>query len=272
MTEPPKIHPTAIVDAAARLGEGVTVGPYSIIDGRVEIGDGTRVGPHVVIRDFTTIGARCRVFQFAVVGEIPQDLKFKGEESRLIIGDDNTIREFATMHRGTAGGGGVTRIGSHNLFMAYTHVAHDCQVGNGVIMSNAATLGGHIIVEDHAILGGLSAVHQFCRIGRHAFVGGCSAVHRDVPPYAMAVGNRAKLVGLNLVGLKRRGLPDANLRGLKRAYELLFLSDHNQKEAMALIRQELPETPEIQHLLHFLETSERGLLPADVREHRLNSG
>ena len=183
-----QIHPTALVDPAAELASGVTVGPYSIIEGRVTIGPGTRIGPHVIIRDFTTIGANCRIFQFAVLGEIPQDLKFQGEESSLIIGDNNTIREFATMHRGTAGGGGVTRVGDNNLFMAYTHIAHDCLVGNGVIMSNAATLGGHILVEDHAILGGLSAVHQFCHIGRHAFIGGCSAVHRDVPPYAMAVG------------------------------------------------------------------------------------
>jgi len=266
------IHPTAIVDQTVELGRGVAVGPYSFIQGQVVIGDETQIGSHVVIKGFTTIGARCRIFQFAVLGEIPQDLKFKGEESHLVIGDHNTIREFATMHRGTAGGGGVTRIGRDNLFMAYTHVAHDCQVGNGVIMSNAATLGGHISVEDHAILGGLSAVHQFCRIGRHAFVGGCSAVHRDVPPYAMAVGNRAKLVGLNLVGLKRQGFTDATLQGLKRAYELLFLSDLNQKEAMERIRQEYPQVPEVQHLLKFLETSERGLLPADVREHRLNRG
>jgi UDP-N-acetylglucosamine acyltransferase len=267
-----QIHPTAIVDRTVQLGREVEVGPFSLIQGRVVIGDGTTIGSHVVIKDATTIGTRCRIFQFAVLGEIPQDLKFKGEESQLIIGDDNTIREFATMHRGTASGGGVTRIGSGNLFMAYTHVAHDCQVGNGVIMSNAATLGGHITVEDRAIIGGLSAVHQFCRIGRHAFIGGCSAVHRDVPPYAMAVGNRAKLVGLNLIGLKRFGLPDATLQGLKRAFELLFLSDLNQKEAMDRIRQEFPEIPEIQHLLQFLETSERGLLPADVREHRLNRG
>jgi UDP-N-acetylglucosamine acyltransferase len=267
-----EIHPTAIVAPAAQLGDGVTVGPYSIIEGRVAIGPDTHIGPHAIIRDFTTIGRGCRIFQFAVLGEIPQDLKFKGEESRLVIGDDNTIREFATMHRGTAGGGGLTSIGRGNLFMAYTHVAHDCQVGDHVIMSNNATLGGHITVEDHAILGGLSAVHQFCRIGRHAFIGGCSAVHRDVPPYAMAVGNRAKLVGLNLVGLKRAGYSDSALHGLKRAYELLFLSDLNLKEAMTRIRQEIPPGPEIQHLLHFLETSERGLLPADVREHRLNRG
>jgi UDP-N-acetylglucosamine acyltransferase len=269
MTE---IHRTAIVDSTVEMGEGVTVGPYSIIQGRVVIGDDTHIGSHVVIKDRTTIGGKCEIFQFAVLGEIPQDLKFRGEDSQLIIGDGNTIREFATMHRGTAGGGAVTRIGHGNLFMAYTHVAHDCQVGNGVIMSNAATLGGHIIVEDYAILGGLSAVHQFCHIGRHAFVGGCSAVHRDVPPYAMAVGNRAKLVGLNLVGLKRHGISDSTLQSLKKAYELLFLSDLNQKEAVNRIKEELPQMPEIQELIAFLEQSERGLLPADVREHRLNRG
>lgn len=267
-----QIHPTAIVDRSAELGAGVSVGPYSIIQGRVVVGPDTHIGPHAVIKEFTTIGDRCRIFQFAVLGEIPQDLKFKGEASQLIIGDDNTIREFATMHRGTAGGGGVTRVGRGNLFMAYTHVAHDCQVGHGVIMSNAATLAGHILVEDHAILGGLSAVHQFCHIGRYAFIGGCSAVHRDVPPYTMAVGNRAKLVGLNLVGLKRHGFSDATVQNLRRAYELLFLSGQNLKEAMAQVRQEFPHTPEIQHLLHFLQTSERGLLPADVRENRLNRG
>jgi UDP-N-acetylglucosamine acyltransferase len=268
----PQIHPTAIVDREAQLSPGVTVGPYTIIEGRVVIGPETQIGPHVVIRDFTTIGERCRIFQFTVLGEIPQDLKFKGEETRLVIGNDNTIREFATMHRGTEGGGGVTSIGNHNLFMAYTHVAHDCRVGNRVIMSNAATLGGHIIVEDHAILGGLSAVHQFGRIGQYAFIGGCSAVHRDVPPYAMAVGNRAKLVGLNQVGLKRHGFSSATLQSLKRAYELLFLSEYNLKEATGRVREELPQSPEIHHLLRFIETSERGLLPADVREHRLNRG
>ncbi len=267
-----RIHPTALVDKSVELGDGVTIGPYSIIEGRVVIGHDTRIHSHVVIKDLTTIGHKCEIFQFAVVGEIPQDLKFQGEETHLIIGDGNIIREFATLHRGTAGGGGVTRVGHGNLFMAYTHVAHDCQVGNGVIMSNAATLAGHITVEDYAILGGLSAVHQYCHIGAHAFVGGCSAVHRDVPPYAMAVGNRAKLVGLNLVGLKRHGFTDSSLQPLKKAYELVFLSDLNQKEAIDRVKAEVPQTPEVQHLLKFLETSERGLLPADVKEHRLNRG
>jgi len=266
------IHPTAIVDPAAELAPGVSVGPYAIIQGRVVIGPDTEIGPHVVIKEYTTIGARCRIFQFAALGEIPQDLKFQGEVSHLVIGDDNTIREFATMHRGTTGGGGVTRVGNGSLFMAYTHVAHDCVIGNQVIMSNAATLGGHIIVEDKAIIGGLAAVHQFCRIGRHAFVGGASAVARDVPPYTIAYGNRAKLAGLNLVGLKRSGFSDATIQSLKQAYEILFLSSLSLKEATQKVRQELPQSPEVQHLLEFIESSERGLVPVDVRENRTHRG
>lgn len=266
------IHPTALVDKSAELAPGVSVGPYTIIQGRVVIGPDTEIGPHVVIKEFTTIGARCRIFQFASLGEIPQDLKFRGEESQLIIGDDTIIREFVTMHRGTAGGGGVTRVGNNNLFMAYAHVAHDCIVGHGVIMSNAATLGGHILVEDKAILGGLAAVHQFSRIGRHAFVGGASAVARDVPPYTIVFGNRAKLVGLNLVGLKRSGFSDATLQALKQAYETLFLSSLNTKEALQKVRQELAHIPEVQHLLEFIESTERGLVPVDSRENRTHRG
>jgi UDP-N-acetylglucosamine acyltransferase len=268
----PEIHPTAIVDKGAELGPGVKVGPYSLISARVVVGPDTEIGSHVVIKDYTTIGARCRIFQFAVLGEIPQDLKFKGEESHLVVGDDNTIREFATLHRGTEGGGGLTRVGNGNLLMAYSHVAHDCLIGNQVIMSNAATLGGHIVVEDRAILGGFAAVHQFSRIGTHAFIGGASAVPRDVPPYTMAVGNRAKLVGLNLVGLKRAGFPDATLQALRGAYDLLFLSGLNLREAIARTREEIPPLPEIQHLLDFIEKSERGLVPADVRENRAHRG
>ena len=267
-----EIHPTAIVDPAAELAADVQVGPYSIIEAPVTIDAGTRIGPHVIIRPYTTIGKRNRIFQFAVIGEIPQDLKFQGEESYLVIGDDNTIREFATLHRGTAGGGGVTRIGNHNLLMAYTHVAHDCQVGNHVIMSNAATLAGHITVGDYAIIGGLSAVHQFCKIGAYAFIGGCSAVARDIPPFCMAVGNRAKLVGLNLVGLKRRGFSHATLEILRQAFDLLFLSDLTQKEALDQVRERFPEEPAIQTLLAFIESSERGIAAADVRENRPHRG
>lgn len=267
-----RVHPTAIVDPAAELAESVVVGPYSIIHGQVVVGPDTEIGSHVVIKEYTTIGARCRIFQFAVVGEIPQDLKFAGEVTQLLVGDDNTIREFATLHRGTAGGGGVTRVGHRNLLMAYTHVAHDCLIGNGVIMSNAATLGGHILVEDRAILGGFAVVHQFSRIGCHAFIGGASAVPRDVPPYTMAVGNRAKLVGLNLVGLKRSGFADTTLQALRQAYDLLFSSGLNLKEAVLRVREEIPQLPEIQHLLKFVESSERGLVPADVRENRPHRG
>jgi UDP-N-acetylglucosamine acyltransferase len=263
-----KIHPTAIVDPAAELAEGVSVGAYSIIQGQVVVGPDTEIGSHVVIKEYTTIGARCRIFQFAALGEIPQDLKFSGELSHLVIGDDNTVREFATMHRGTAGGGGITRVGHGNLFMAYTHVAHDCIIGDGIIMSNAATLGGHILVEDKAILGGFVAVHQFSRIGRHAFIGGASAVTRDVPPYTMAVGNRAKLVGLNLVGLKRSGFADTTLQSLRQSFEILFTSGLNLKEAVAQVREDIPPIPEIQHLLWFVESSERGLVPVDARENR----
>jgi UDP-N-acetylglucosamine acyltransferase len=268
----PDIHPTAIVDPGARLATGVTVGPYTIIDGHVTIGDDTCLGPHVIVRSHTTIGKRCQIFQFAVVGEIPQDLKFQGEETRLSIGDDNVIREFATLHRGTAGGGGLTQIGNGNLLMAYTHVAHDCRLGNNIIMSNAATLAGHISVDDYAIIGGLSAIHQFCRIGAHAFIGGASAVARDVPPFCMAVGNRAKIVGLNLVGLKRHGFSLATLDMLKTSFELLFNSELTLKEAMAQVRQRFPEDPAILKLLHFLETSERGLAPIDARENRSYRG
>jgi UDP-N-acetylglucosamine acyltransferase len=266
------IHPTAIVDPAAELAEGVSVGAYSIIHGHVAVGPDTEIGSHVVIKEYTAIGARCRIFQFAALGEIPQDLKFAGELSHLVIGDDNTVREFATMHRGTAGGGGVTRVGNGNLFMAYTHVAHDCTIGDGVVMSNAASLAGHITVEDRAILGGFVVVHQFSRIGRHAFIGGASAVTRDVPPYTMAVGNRAKLVGLNLVGLKRSGFVDATLQALRQAYELLFASGMNLKEALAQVREDVPQIPEIQHLLRFVERSERGLVPVDARENRPHRG
>ncbi len=266
------IHPSAIVDPGAQLGSGVTVGAFSIIDNQVTIGDDTHLGPHVIVRPYTSIGKRCRIFQFAVVGEIPQDLKFRGEETKLIIGDDNVIREFATLHRGTAGGGGLTQIGNGNLLMAYTHVAHDCHLGNHIIMSNNATLAGHISVDDYAILGGLSAIHQFCRIGAHAFIGGASAVARDVPPFCMAVGNRAKIVGLNLVGLKRHGFNLATLDILKTAYELLFTSELTLKEAMAQVRQRFPAEPAILKLLQFLETSERGLAPIDVRENRSYRG
>ncbi len=187
------IHPTAIVDPKAEIAEGVEIGPYSVIEKDVVIGEGTKIGPHVVIREGTRIGKQCHIFQFSSIGEAPQAFAYRGEKTSLLIGDQNIFREFVTIHRGTVPGGGKTIIGNNNYFMAYAHVAHDCQIGNQVVMANGATLAGHILIEDHAIIGGLSAVHQFCRIGTHAFLSGLTGVSLDIPPYMLAPGSRAKL-------------------------------------------------------------------------------
>jgi len=201
----PKIHPTAIIAPGARLADDVAIGPYCVVGEHVSLGSGVSLLAHVVIEGRTTIGAGTRIFPFASIGFEPQDLKYRGEESSLEIGSNNTIREYVTMNPGTAGGGMVTRVGNNSLFMVGVHIAHDCQVGDGVVMANNATLAGHVVIEDHAILGGLSAVHQFCRIGRHAMVGGLSAVVRDVIPYGQATGDRARLSGVNIVGMQRSG-------------------------------------------------------------------
>jgi UDP-N-acetylglucosamine acyltransferase len=215
----------------------------------------TRIHPTAV----TEIGEGCHIFQFASIGSIPQDLKFKGEKSHVVIGKKNTIREYVTVHRGTEPGGGVTKIGDHNLLMAYVHVAHDCQIGSHVILANAATLAGHITVQDYAVIGGLTGVHQFVRIGRHAIIGGASAVPQDIPPFVSAVGNRAKLYGLNTVGLKRHGFSDEQMASLKTAYKIMFRSKLSMKEAVENIRKELAHSPEAQELATFVETSERGV-------------
>ena len=218
------IHSTAIIDATAELDTGVEVGPYSVIGPRVRIGKNTRIGPHVVIDGFTEIGEECAIFQFASLGAIPQDLKYRGEESRVVIGDRNTIREFVTINRGTGQAGGETRLGSNNLLMAYCHVAHDCRIGSHVVLANAATLAGHIELEDHAIVGGLVAVHQFVRLGSYCFIGGCSGVSQDIPPYMMANGQRAELFGLNVEGLHRHRFPQESISNLKNAYRIIFRS------------------------------------------------
>ncbi len=254
-----EIHPTAIIHPKAELAEGVGVGPYSVIGEHVKIGRGTQAASHVVIEGFTEIGEDCRIFPFATIGTIPQDLKFSGEESRIIIGRRNTIREYVTVHRGTAGGGGVTTLGNDNLLMAYVHVAHDCRIGNGVILANAATLAGHITVQDYAVIGGLVGIHQFGRIGRYAIIGGCSAVAQDVPPFVNASGNRVKLYGLNTVGLKRHGFSEERLAALKKAYRILFRSKLTQKEAIQKVRDELADSPDAQEMATFIETSERGV-------------
>jgi len=253
------IHPTAIVAPTARLGAGVTIGPYSTIGEEVNLGDGTAVGAHVVIEGGVQVGRNCRIFSHAVLGSEPQDLKFRGEKSLLLVGDGTVIREFATLNRATSGGGGKTVVGRGCLIMAYAHVAHDCHLGDGVILANAATLGGHVVIEEHAIVGGLTGVHQFCRIGAHAIIGGCSGILLDIPPYVKAQGIRARLFGLNTVGLKRRNFSPETIRHLKQAYRLLFLSGLPTGQALERITAELPACAEVQHLVHFIKTSDRGI-------------
>jgi len=254
------IHPTAIVDSKAEIAEDVEIGPYSVIEKDVIIGEGTKIGPHVVIREGTRIGKRCQIFQFSSIGEAPQAFAYKGEKTYLLIGDQNIIRECVTLHRGTVHGGGKTVIGNGNFFMAYSHVAHDCIIGNQVVMANAAALGGHIMIEDHAIIGGLVAVHQFCRIGTHAFIGGFSGVLLDIPPYMLAQGDRTKLYGLNIVGLKRHQFSEETLKALKKAYRVIFRSGLTLEKAVKQVKGDsVSQTPEVQHLLHFIQNSKRGI-------------
>lgn len=255
------IHPTAIVDPAATLAEDAVVKAYSIIGPNVSIGAGTTVGPHALIDGWTTIGANNQIFPFTTIGYPPQDLKFEGGETRVVIGDNNIFRENVTIHRGTGHGGGLTQIGNRTLIMAYSHIAHDCFIGDGVIMANAATLGGHVHIADGAVVGGLSAVHQFVRIGLKAYIGGKSGITRDVPPFMLARGFPCKLYGPNLVGLRRQGMPSASISGLKKAYKIIFRSNLTLENALQRVREELSEPPpEVKTLLEFIEESgERGI-------------
>ena len=253
------IHPTAIIDPQAQIDTGVEIGPFVVIGPHVRIGSGTTVGPHAVIDGWTEIGPDNRIFQFAAVGGIPQDLKYRGEETWLRIGSGNIIREFATLQPGTVTGIGETVIGNGNMFMAYCHVAHDCIVGNRVIMANGSTLAGHVQVEDFAILGGLSAVHQFTRVGESAMLSGGAMVGQDVPPYTIAAGDRARMRGLNLVGLRRRGFSEEVISQLKKAYKILVFSKLRLADALARIRSETQLQPEVLHFLEFIEQSERGI-------------
>ena len=256
------IHPTAVVATGAELAAGVRVGAYAVIGPHVHVGSGTSVGPHAVIDGRTTIGERNRIFQFASVGAEPQDLKYRGEESRLEIGDRNTIREFATLNTGTAGGGMVTVLGDDNLLMNYAHVGHDSRIGSHCVLANSAALAGHVTVEDYAIVGGLAAIHQFVRIGESAILGGGAMVVHDVPPFCSATGDRARLRGLNLVGLRRRGFTAEQLRAIKRAYRLLFASGLPFAEAQARVAAEPGNSPEVERLLAFVAASTRGVTPA----------
>ena len=253
------IHETAIVHPGATLAENVDIGPFAVIGEHVSIGSGTWVGPHTVIEGWTDIGQDNKIYQFASIGADPQDLKFAGEQSTLRIGDRNKIREFVTIHRGTEDGGGETIIGSDCLFMAYTHVAHDCRIGNQVILANAATLAGHVEIMDYAILGGLSAVHQFVRIGEHVMASGGSMINQDIPPYTIAQGDRAKTVGINSLGLKRRGFSEEAIRGIKNSYKLVYRADLKQDEALKKIVEQYASIPEVMLFVDFIKGSERGL-------------
>ncbi len=254
-----RIHTTALVDLRAELDLDVEVGPYSIIGPKVKIGKGTRIKSHVVVEGNTTIGEGNHIFQFSTIGSVPQDLKYKGEESQLIIGSYNVIREFASLNPGTSGGGMLTRIGDRNLMMMYCHIAHDCIIGNHAVIANGATLGGHVIIEDYVIAGGLVGVHQFVRVGTGSILGAGSMVSKDVPPYCNATGDRVRLRGLNLEGLRRRGFSRDQIDALKKAYRLIFRSGLKTKEALQKARTEIPQTREVGHMIRFIESSERGV-------------
>jgi len=253
------IHETAIVHPKAEVGENVEIGAYSIVRENVTIGSRTRIGPHVVIDPYVDIGSDCRIFQFAAIGAEPQDLKFSGEKTFVKIGSGNVIREFVTIHRGTAEGSGVTEIGEDNLIMAYSHIAHDCKLGRRIVLSNNATLAGHITIGDYSVIGGLVAIHQFVRVGNFAFIGGKSAVVKDIPPYMIAAGDRAKLHGLNVVGLKRQGFSNNTLAMLKKAYRLVFRIGLTLNEAIERVAAEVEQVPEVVHLIEFIKSSERGI-------------
>ena len=253
------IHSTAIVSPKAEIEEGASIGPFCIIQDGVHIRKGTRLISNVIIEGDTEIGENCVVYPFASIGLPPQDMKYKGEKTGVKIGSNNTIREYSTIHRASVGGDGVTSIGDGNFFMAYVHVAHDCKIGNSVIMANVATLAGHVLIEDHAVIGGLIAIHQFTRIGTYAMVGGFSGIGQDIPPYMIASGARAKLFGINAIGLKRHGFSDSTINELKKAYKILFREKRTLKDAIQKIQEDLPYTDEIKHLIEFIQKNKRGI-------------
>ena len=253
------IHSTAIINSKAEIDSNVEIGPYSVIGKNVFIGSGTVIGPHVVVDPYVTIGADCNIFQYAAIGAPPQSLKFEGGETYVKIGRGTIVREFVTIHRGTESGGGITEVGEENLLMAYTHIAHDCKTGRKVVLSNNATLAGHITIGDNAIIGGLVAIHQFVRIGDYAFVGGKSAVVKDIPPYVIASGDRAKLHGLNSVGLKRHGFSENTLSSLKKTYRIIFRIGLTMNEAIERVRAEVEQISEVLRFIDFIKSSQRGL-------------
>jgi len=254
-----EIHPTAIISPKAEIEEDTFVGPFCIIQDGAHIKRGSKLISNVIIEGNTEIGENCTIYPFTSIGLPPQDLKYKGETTGIKIGNNNTIREYVTLHRASVGGDGQTTLGDNNFLMAYVHIAHDCKIGNSVIMANVATLAGHVVVEDHAYIGGLSAVHQFARIGSYAMVGGFSGVAQDIPPYMTASGPRAKLFGLNTIGLKRHGFSDSTINELKKAYKILFREKRTLKDAIKKIQEDLPYTDEIKHLIDFIQKNKRGI-------------
>ena len=254
-----EIHPSAIVNPHAEIDERVFIGPFCIISEGVHIKKGTKLISHVIIEGNTEIGENCIVYPYTSIGLPPQDLKYKGEKTSVKIGNDNIIREYITIHRASVGGDGVTIIGNKNFLMAYVHIAHDCKIGSNIIMANAATLGGHVVVEDFAFIGGLVAIHQFTRIGAYAMVGGFSGVGQDILPYTIASGARAKLFGLNTIGLKRNNFSDSTINNLKKAYKILFKEKRTLNDAVKKIQEDLPYTDEIKHLIEFIQANKRGI-------------
>ncbi len=253
------IHPTAIVHPKAQIAEGVEIGAYAVIGEHVKIGTGTKIAAHVLIEGWTSIGARNQILSFWSIGTPPQDISYRNEETELIIGDDNVIRECATIHRATTKEDRKTVIGNKNFLMAYSHVAHDCRLGNNIVMANSVALGGHIVIGDYAILGGITGVHQFVRIGAYSLIGGQSAVSLDIPPYVIAAGNHAQLYGLNLVGLKRRGFSEEAIKTLKKAYKTIFRSGLTQEAAFQKVIDEFSGSREAAHLVEFMKNSKRGV-------------
>jgi len=253
------IHPTAIVDPKAELDSDVQVGPYAIIREDVSIGSGSQIGSHAVIEPFVSIGRDCRIFHFASIGATPQSLKFEGEKTYVKIGRGTIIREFVTIHRGTAFGGGITEVGEQNFLMAYTHIAHDCKTGRMVVMANNATLAGHITIGDFATVGGLTAIHQFVKVGDYAFIGGKSAVVKDIPPFVIAAGDRARLHGMNTVGLKRHGFTQTTINELKKVYRIIFRIGLTRNEALERVKAEVEQIPEVVKFLEFIQSSQRGI-------------
>lgn len=254
-----EIHETAEISSKAEIDDDVSIGPFCIVGEGVSIKKGTKLLSNIVIEGNTEIGEECTIYPFASIGLPPQDLKYKNEKTGVKVGNKNIIREYVTIHRASVGGDRLTEVGDSNFLMAYVHIAHDCKIGNGVIMANAATLAGHVLVEDFAFIGGIVAVHQFTRIGAYSMVGGFSGIGQDIPPYTMASGPRAKLYGLNALGLKRHGFSDDAINILKKAYKILFREKRTLKDALKKIKSDIPETPEIKHLLEFIEKNKRGI-------------